>query len=184
MKFLATLSILFLYVPLTAAQALISSDDRKILADFESRARKYSELREKISGQLPALSKDATPEQISASKTALLSRLLQARVNARQGSLFTQSAEQLIRSMIKAEFKGYEAAEIRKTVWEIDPEGIVTRVNLTYPVTKEIVEMSPALLLILPQLPKHLKYRYIGRKLAIIDRDTALIIDFMRNALP
>jgi hypothetical protein len=40
------------------------------------------------------------------------------------------------------------------------------------------------LLLILPQLPKEVKYRFVGRNLLLVDRDNNVIIDYMTNALP
>jgi len=166
------------------AQTPLSANDKKVVSDFENRAKAYVDLREKLRHQLPKLSKDATPEQIQANKTALQKSVQAARINAKQGNVFTQSATLLIRSVIKAEFKGYEGAELRKTVLEADTKGVPLKVNVPYPETKELVEMSPALLLTLPQLPKELRYRYIGRSLVILDRDNALIIDFMKNALP
>ena len=56
--------------------------------------------------------------------------------------------------------------------------------NAAYPEDKELVQMPPPLLLALPQLPKDLRYRFIGRSLVLMDRDGALILDVMRNALP
>ncbi|HVF47914.1 MAG TPA: hypothetical protein VNA17_10145 [Pyrinomonadaceae bacterium] len=126
----------------------------------------------------------ATPEQIEAHKTALRKAVLAWRVNARQGGLFTQSAAALIRNIIKSEFKGYEGAEIRQAVLEADTKGVPIKVNVVYPESKELVEMSPALLLTLPQMPKELRYRYVGRNLVILDRDVGILIDFMKDALP
>ena len=98
--------------------------------------------------------------------------------------MFTPAAARLIRALIKSEFKGWERNELRKTVLEADNKGVPLKINLPYPESKELVEMSPILLLSLPQMPKQLRYRFIGRGLAILDRENALIIDFMRNALP
>lgn len=169
---------------LAAQNVPLTSDDKKILADLEKRAKRYVELRERLRRQLPKVSKDATAAEIAEQKTALQRSVQAARVNAVKGNMFSQSAEAVVRSMIKKEFKGYEGAEIRQTVLEADTKGIPLKVNIAYPVSKELIEMSPALLLALPQLPKELRYRYIGRSLVILDRDNALILDFMRDALP
>lgn len=184
MKYLAILTAVVFSASFASAQLNLSKDDKKILADFEMRADRYTEMREIVRRQIPSLPKDATPEQILANKTHLRDGVQKARVNARQGDLFTQSATALIRSMIKQEFTGYNGKEIRKSVLEADQKGVPLVVNVPYPETKELVEMSPALLLALPQLPKQLRYRYIGRSLAILDRDNGLIIDFMKDALP
>jgi hypothetical protein len=36
----------------------------------------------------------------------------------------------------------------------------------------------------LPQLPKQVKYRFVGRHLLLVDRENGLIVDYMKNALP
>ena len=44
--------------------------------------------------------------------------------------------------------------------------------------------MAPTLLLRLPQLPKQLRYRFVGHNLLLIDRENGLIVDYMTKALP
>lgn len=166
------------------AQNSFSASGKKTISDFENRAKKYVDLREKLRGGLPKLSKDSTPQEITAHKLALQKSVQAARRNAKHGDVFTPSAAQLIRGLIKTEFKGWERTELRKTVLEADTRGVPLKINIPYPESKELVEMSPALLLTLPQLPKQLRYRFIGRSLVILDRDIALIIDYMKNALP
>jgi len=57
-------------------------------------------------------------------------------------------------------------------------------VNYPYPETKDLTQMPPTLLLKLPQLPKEVKYRFVGRHLLLVDTDNGLIVDYMTNALP
>src|SRR5687768_7711691 len=179
-KYILLIATLTLLPACVRGQFTLSSDDKKIIADFELRAKRYVELRNKAQQKLPKLPESATPEQIKAHQTGLRNAVLAWRVNARQGGLFTQSASALIRNIIKSEFKGYEGAEIRQAVFEADTKGVPIKVNVVYPESKELVEMSPALLLTLPQMPKELRYRYIGRSLVIMDRDVGIIIDFMK----
>lgn len=169
---------------MTAQSTTLSAQDEKTVKEFEKSAEKYSKLREKLEGKLPKLSKNATPEQIETHKTALQKSVQTARNGAKQGEIFTPSASQLIRTIIKNEFKGKERVELRQTVLEADTKGVPLKINYAYPDSKELVEMSPTLLLSLPQLPKQLRYRFIGRSLALIDRENGLIIDYMTNALP
>jgi hypothetical protein len=44
--------------------------------------------------------------------------------------------------------------------------------------------MPPSLLLALPQLPKQVRYRFVGTSLLLVDRENHLIVDYMTNALP
>ena len=73
---------------------------------------------------------------------------------------------------------------MRKTILEADTAGVPLRVNYPYPEAKELTQMPPTLLLKLPQLPKEVKYRFVGRHLLLVDNDNGLIVDYMTKALP
>ena len=168
----------------SAAQDALSPQDRKIITEFESQAKEYSRLRESLEEKLPKMPKEATAEQIEAHKLTFQKEVQQARVNARQGEIFTLEAARLIRTIIKTEFSGKDGAELRKKVLEAETKGVTVKVNLPYPDSKEQVEMPPALLLVLPQLPKQLRYRFVGTNLLLVDRENGLIVDYLTNALP
>ncbi|MDQ4121593.1 MAG: hypothetical protein M3209_09120 [Acidobacteriota bacterium] len=173
-----------LLVQAAAAQRLLSPQDKKIIADFEKAAQEYVELRERLEEKLPDLPKEATPEQIEAHKVAFQKSVQSARQTAKQGDLFNSAVTQIIRGLIKAQFKGQERTELRKTVLEADTKGVPLKINYPYPDSIELIEMPPALLLQLPQLPKQLRYRFVGRSLLLVDRENSLIVDYMTNALP
>lgn len=184
-------SILFLAVAIvllagraTTAQVKWSPEDKKTVEDFQKRARRYIDRREWLRGQQSKLPTDATPEQIEAAQSALRSAVMADRVNSRQGDVFTLQASALIRDLIRKEFVGWERSELRKQVLEADTRGVKLQANVPYPESKELVHMPPTLLLALPEIPKELRYRFIGRSLAILDRDSSLIVDFMPDALP
>jgi hypothetical protein len=44
--------------------------------------------------------------------------------------------------------------------------------------------VPPLLLASLPRLPDNLQYRFFGRHMVLLDGDTELVIDYVRNALP
>lgn len=164
-------------------QARDSTAEVRIAAAFEGRVKEYSRMRERLEERLPKLSKDATPEQIKAHKTALEQLVKTARAGARQGDIFTPEAAAYIRKLI-SEFRGEDRQELRAAALEADTKGVPLRVNYTYPETKELTMMPPTLLLKLPQLPKQVRYRFVGRHLILMDRENDLIIDYMLNALP
>jgi hypothetical protein len=132
---------------------------------------------------MPPLAKESTPEQIHAHKTEFEKRVRAARAGAKRGQLFTPGIATYIRATIKSEFSGTGLKEFRDSVLEADTKGVRVRVNRTYPESKELVEMPPTLLLKLPQLPKQLKYRFVGRNMLLVDRENGLIVDYMLNAL-
>jgi len=157
---------------------------REMVVGFQERAKDYSKLRESIEAKMPKLAKDSTPEQIEAHKTEFEKRVRSARAGAKPGELFTPDIATYIRATIKSEYKGTERKELRETVLEADTKGVPLRVNYVYPETKELVEMSPTLLLKLPQLPKQLRYRFVSRNMLLVDRENGLIVDYMLDALP
>ncbi len=166
------------------SQASISAKDKQTVATFEKRVKTYVKLREGVEQKMPKLSKDATPEQIEAHKTTLQERVRARRAGSKPGQMFTPDIANLIRAIIKDEFKGGERVELRETVFEAETQGVPLRVNYPYPETKELVEMPPTLLLRLPQLPKQLRYRFVGRNMLLVDRENGLIVDYMTNAIP
>jgi hypothetical protein len=183
-KYFGLPAIVALFVIAGAAQSSFTAQNKSIVSDFEKRAKEYVEVRERFEGQLPKLPKKATPEQIEAHKAALLKSVQAARVGVKQGAVFTPGASTLVRNIIKAEFKGRERRELRETVFEAETKGVPVKVNAAYPESKELIEMPPSLLLALPQLPKPMRFRFVGTNLLLVDRESNLIIDYMTRALP
>lgn len=175
-------ALVFLVVP-TVGQNFAGAN-KMIAGEFETRAKNYAALRERIEGNLPKLPKKATPEQIETHKAALLKSVQAARVGAKRGDVFTADASEMIRGLLKAEFKGRDRRELRSAVFEAETKGVTVKVNAAYPESKELIEMPPSLLLALPQLPKQVRYRFVGTNLLLVDRESNLIIDYMTNALP
>ena len=164
----------------------IAQDHNKLVAEaFEKRVKDYVKLREGIEEKLPKLSTEAKPQEIEVHKKQLQDSVRAARPGSKQGDMFTPDAAALIRAIIKQEFKGKDRVELRKTVLvEAENKGTPLRVNYPYPEVKEQLEMPPTLLLKLPQLPKQIRYRFVGRNMLLVDRENGLIIDYMTDAVP
>src|SRR5215203_5198251 len=114
------LAMLALSTVTAIAQNSLTAAERNTIAGFEKGIKEYEKVRSKALKTVPDISKDATPEQITVYKTALRTAVQNARPNAKQGDIFTPEAQTLIRSMIKAEFKGWERNALRKKVLEAD----------------------------------------------------------------
>jgi predicted phosphodiesterase len=184
MKFLFSLLFVLSLVFTSGAQTSLSKADQQTVKDLEKRLNRYAKDRQKLLERQPKIVEGATPEQIEAYKLRLQEAVQAIRVNARPGDFLTQQISLLIRDIINRELPGYAASEVRQSVLEADTKGVPVKVNMPYPATKELVEMSPALLLALPRLPDSLRYRFIGSNLVIMDKDNSLILDFISNALP
>ena len=166
------------------SQIEISAKDKETIKIFQNHTKEYVKAREEVRKKLPKLSKESTPEQIKAHDAAFEDGVRKARAGAKPGDVFSRDIANYIRTLIKAEFKGKDRAELRETVLEADTKGVSLRVNYPYPETKELTQIPPTLLLKLPQLPKEVKYRFVGRHLLLVDTDNGLIVDYMLNALP
>ena len=158
--------------------------DKLLLKNYEKAIKQYVALREQVRKKLPPLSKDSTPEQISAYQKQFENALRAQRGYAKQGYMFTPPVAKYVRELIRKEFKGTDRVEVREAILEADTAGVPLKVNYPYPETKELTQIPPTLLLTLPTLPKEVKYRFIQRNLLLVDTDNGLIIDYMTNALP
>jgi hypothetical protein len=167
-----------------APPAVISPADKAAIQAFEKQVKHYVELRNKARENAPKLSKDSTPEQIQAYRTALELSVRNARPNAKRGDLFRPEAADYMRRTLKNEFQGKDRKELRETVFETETQGVVLRVNYPYAQSAELSEMPATLLAKLPQLPKEVRYRFVGRNMLLVDRESNVIIDFMPEALP
>ena len=167
-----------------APPVVVSSADKAVIDAFEQEIKGYVQLRNKVKDNAPKLSKDSTPEQIQAYRTALEQSLRAARQGAKRGELFTPATADYIRRTLKLEFQGKDRRELRDTVFETEVQGVVLRVNYPYAQSAELSEMPATLLTKLPKLPKELRYRFVGRHMLLVDRESNVIIDYMPEALP
>ncbi len=170
--------------PALAPPSVVSPADKAAIETFEKQVKGYVELRNKARESAPKLSKDSTPEQIEAYRTALELSLRNARPNAKRGEFFRPDTANFIRRTLKIEFQGKDRQELREKIFETETQGVVLRVNYPYAQNAEQSEMPATLLTKLPQIPKELRYRFVGRNMLLVDRETNLIIDFMPEALP
>ena len=167
-----------------APPTIVSAADKAAIQMFEKQVNGYVELRKKVRANAPKLSKDSTPEQIHAYRTALKESLRNARAGAKRGEVFRPEAADYIRRTLKTEFQGKDRRDLRDTIFETETQGVVLRVNYPYAESAELSEMPATLLAKLPQLPKEVRYRFVGRNMLLVDRESNVIIDYMPDALP
>jgi hypothetical protein len=170
--------------PKLAPPPVVSPADKLAISAFEQAVRDYVKLRNQLRDKAPKLSKDSTPEQIQMYRTSLEQSLRTARAGAKRGDLFMPVVAEYIRRTLRKEFQGRDRVQIREIVFETEVQGVVLRINYPYPPSAELSEMPAILLAKLPQLSNEMRYRFVGRNMLLVDRDTNLIIDYMPDALP
>jgi hypothetical protein len=167
-----------------AEPVVVSPADKAALDVFEKQLKDYIELRNKVRASAPKLAKDSTPEQIHTYRTTLQTSLRSARPNAKRGEFFRPETADFIRRTLKTEFQGKDRQQLREQIFETETQGVILRVNYPYAQSAELSEMPATLLTKLPALPKELRYRFVGRNMLLVDRESDVIIDIMPDALP
>jgi hypothetical protein len=108
-----------------------------------------------------------------------------ARASAHQGEIFTPTVAEWFRGRLKTTLDGPDGPKIRASLRHAEPvRQVDLKVDSQYPASVPLQSMPPSLLLNLPQLPKGLEYRIVGRVLVLRDADADTIADFLPLALP
>ncbi|HSA94147.1 MAG TPA: hypothetical protein VLE48_14125, partial [Terriglobales bacterium] len=156
-----------------------------VLSEFRKRVDDYVKLRKRVDDSVPPLKPKRTAEQIAEHEQALAGKLRQARAGAKRGDIFTPEISAQFALLIRREFRGPEAPAAIRTIRQGDPvSSISLRVNQTYPDTLPVTTMPPTLLLKLPELPKEVAYRIVGRDFVLVDMTTNVVVDFIPEVMP
>lgn len=158
------------------------SNDAKLVADFEQRAKQYLDWREKTAGKTPSPAN--SPERIVAARHELANKVRVARAGAKQGELFTPEIADYFCREIRATFNSRHGKQIRSSLRHSEPTEIELQINQSYPEKVALQSMPPTLLLNLPELPKGLEYRILARELVLRDKDANIVVDYVPDALP
>ena len=152
---------------------------------FTELVQQYVELRKKVEASLPRLRSKEPQEKIVERQREFAQKIREARSGAKRGDIFEPEIAEEFRRLIRREFKGAKGPNARKTIREGEPlKPFRLRVNDTYPEKLPATSFPPTLLLKLPQLPKEVAYRIVGRALVLQDVEANLIVDFIHEALP
>jgi hypothetical protein len=158
--------------------------DAATVAEFQNRVKTYWELHQKVNGDLPRLGKEATPAEVDRNQRELARRISQARAAAKPGDVFTPAMNDFVRKLLAEVFSGTDGRRLRSTVMDENPVGTPVQVNGRYPDTVPLSTMPPDVLKSLPPTPEGLEYRFVGRRLVLLDVPAHLIVDFVNDALP
>jgi hypothetical protein len=89
-----------------------------------------------------------------------------------------------IRRDLARRFEEPDGADLRAAVSEVPPMQFTPMVNGRYPNTAPRATVPPSLLKVLPPLPSAIEYRFVGLDLVLLDRNTSVILDIVRDAIP
>ena len=173
-----------LSLPWAASAQTATSADATALKQFEAAIAQYMAMRAKLSSEVRGPVKDSSSTQLTDASDALAGGIQRARKEAREGSIFAPPIAAVIKRRIADAVRD---GQLESVLADIDDEGTAgpaPKVHLRLPVSAQMATMPPALLKVLPPLPKELEYRILGRYLVLRDVDPSLIIDYIPLAVP
>jgi hypothetical protein len=153
------------------------------LLAFDQSVQDYMALHRRLARRTPPLQVTADPARIRTAVDALGHAIQTERSGARRGDVFTAPVAELLRRRIACALGSFDAAALIREMEE-DDEGTVPqlRVNEPFPWNSGNA-MWLSMLIVLPQLPEELEYRFVGADLVLIDVRADLIVDILEGAL-
>jgi hypothetical protein len=158
--------------------------DAQLSANFQKHADAYMTLHRKLEATLPSPPKEQTPAQLDAHQRTLARLILHARGSAKQGDLFAQDIRAYFRRQIARALAGPDGAQLKDSIMEENPGKIQLQINGRYPEGVPLVTMPSQILAALPRLPDELEYRFLGRRLILLDVHAQIVVDYIEDALP
>ena len=182
----SVLALLFVPALALAAQRAAPADsdaEYVVMSRFLTAADAYVVLHHRL---FEPLSEEfmCLPADAIAVLNALADVPLEARPVPREGDLFSPDVADLFRRQIAATLQAYEynPADV---LAEMDVEELVAPpVRVSEVLPKGIGLMMPWLAGALPVLPEELAYRLVGRDFVLIDVQSNLVVDVIRDVLP
>ena len=165
----------------------LSESDAKALETMNDGIKRYLELHHRLEKSLPALPKEATPQQIDSNQRALEQLVRKERAGAKQGEIFTAEARPVILRLLATVFGGPDGKNLKASIMDenpVDPVKLKVAVNARYPDTVPLTTIPPEVLQTLPKLTEDLEYRFVGDWLILLDTHAHVIADYIPDALP
>lgn len=185
----AAFVLLLAYGPILDAQttsrgAPAVNPDAALVMDFEKQVKDYMKLRKKAESGIPAFKPTDSAHKINEHRRLLAASIQAARLQAKQGDIFSPEITQEFKRLISMAYRA-EATKVRATLRNDEPvNDVCVKVNAVYPERIPLQTTPPSILLNLPELPRELDYRIVGRTLVLRDVGANLIVDYIPGAIP
>ena len=168
-----------------APTIVLTNAEQQTATNFEKRAADYADLCQKLERTIPALPDKATPEQMEAHQRAMAAMIQKERANAKAGEFFTPDTVALLQRILGATLSGAGGKANKESLMDENPGPLPNvGVNDRYPDGIPITTMPTDLLDQLPKLPEKMEYRFLGKRLVLVDSCAAIVVDITPNILP
>jgi hypothetical protein len=160
-----------------------ASKDAAAVKQFEAAIARYMAMRQGLTSEVRGPVKNSSSTQLTNASDALAAAIERARKDAKPGSIFSAPVAAMFKRSIAETIKKEHLQPVLADIDDDRTPGPAPKVHLRLPVTAQMATMPPALLKALPQLPKELEYRILGRYLVLRDVDASLILDYIPAAV-
>ena len=155
--------------------------------EFQDRLNEYLETRGRVERALPKLVETKDPKKIEERSALIAAGIQEARKGAVQGNIFTPKVSAEFRKILAADAASRTAKEKANIMDEVPSKPPV--VNARYPTDSPqgpaaLASFPTKLLLVLPELPETIEYRYLGQSLVLRDVAANLIVDYLPAVAP
>jgi hypothetical protein len=155
------------------------------IREFMQRVHSYIQLRHHLVKRLPRVRSSSDWRAIDAAANALGQAIQTARAEATVGDIFTATVSGAFRRrIVDALSEGsYDTADL---LLDLAREAPITPPSLAVNARFDWAFgalMPGRIIVALPPLPAELQYRFVGRDLVLLDVDTGLVVDVLRQAL-
>jgi hypothetical protein len=150
---------------------------------FLDRIQEYITFHNNVEKMVPPLRQTPDPEEIAKREQALGAALIKQRPDAKEGDFFIKEYQPYLIKIIRNDFAKRAAVDRKALLVEL-PKEVKLGVNMIYPTTLPLATFPANLLKALPELPKELEYRIVGRHLILRDVTGNVIVDLVRDVFP
>ena len=168
------------------AQATRVNSTAAVLADFSKRVNDYVALHRRLANTFGQIDETKSQAEIAAREKALGDAIRTARTNVKPGEILTPQVATIFKKLIADEYRRRPAAtvKVREDPREAESAEFKPVLNQTYPPTEPLETFPAGLLRLLPQLPKEVEYRTVGRYLVLRDSEANVIVDVAPQLIP
>jgi hypothetical protein len=152
--------------------------DAETLAAFSKRVQDYAALRRKLEEGLPPLRVTTNADEIEAFERGLARRLRDSR-GSHPSRIFSSAMRRQIRWLLVTQA---DAGTI-EMIMDDNPGEFGVDINETYSKDRPVATMPPKILQLLPDLPRDVEYRFVGRHLILYDVRANMVVDEIPYAL-
>ena len=172
--------------------------DARGLTEYSQKVQAYVALHQRVAATLPKLPDKADPKTVAAHQKRLADGIRTSGARPAQGHVFVPDIQPFFKRLLAPELRGPGSAETREKVGEGNPEpakGLPKDPDVKpkdvslvpyagYPLDAPVSTVPPPVLLKMPQLPKELEYRFVGKSLVLRDTVANIVVDYIPGAVP